>query len=60
MIHIALTLIAILFLGWLALQALGLIVSVFAAVSEDASPGCGCLTLIGLLIGAGILMALII
>jgi hypothetical protein len=53
MIHLALIVAAILFLGWVALMLFGLI-----GTSFEQSKGCGCLVLIIVLVMVAIVLAI--
>jgi hypothetical protein len=53
MIHLALVVAAILFLGWVALMLLGLIGTAFGQ-----GKGCGCMTLVLVAIGVAIVLAI--
>lgn len=52
-IHLALVVAAALFLGWVALMLLGLVAAAFAR-----STGCGCLTLIAVVIGVIVVLTI--
>jgi len=53
MIHLALVVAAIIFLGFVALALLGIVARAF-----ERGPGCGCLTLVIVLVGVLIVLAI--
>ena len=57
MTHLALLILAILFLGGLALWILKWILITAGAVGEETNAGCGCLTLVGLI---GLVVGLVV
>ena len=53
MIHLALVVAAILFLGWVALMLVGLVIRAF-----ENGLGCGCFTLVAVIIGVLVVLAI--